>query len=379
MAATNADKFKKVARKWVGQIGSGGVANDSVTTIPLSSATGLPTDTAVNLVIDRVDSNGTKTPTTEETVTGVISGSNLTEVVRGVEGTAQAHSAGAVVEVLITADGVNDMVDGLMAEHAQDGGHDLATGISVVEINDTNGNEEVKFTATGSAVNEFTIANAITASEPTLSVTGGDTNIGLKLTPKGTGKVQITANDLNLGAATANIQVANADPQRGIYIPAQGMFGSTTSGAALGQLETSSNKVNVKVFDFDKDADESVQFGIPSPLYWDASTITVTPYWTTTSGTTGTVVFSIQAMSFANDDALDQAFGTAQTSTDTFILANDVHIAPTTSAITVGGTPTAGDWIQIKITRDVSEDTLDNDARLLGVRVTFGIAKYTDA
>ena len=378
MAAENTDKFKKVARKWVGQIGSGGVADSSTTTIPLSSATGLPTDTAVEVVIDRVDANGTKTPTSEETVVGVISGSNLTECVRGVEGTAQAHSAGAVVEVLITADNWNDMVDGLMAEHAQDGGHDLATGISVVEINDTSGNEEIKFTATASAVNEFTIANAITASEPTLSVTGGDTNIGLKLTPKGTGKVQITANDLNLGAAAANIQIANADPKRGIYVPASAMYGATTSGAASGQIETTTNKVNVKVLDFDKDADESAHFAIPSPLYWDASTVTVTPYWTTTAGTTGTVVWSIAAMSFANDDALDQAYGTAVTSTDTFILASDVHIAPTTAAITVGGTPTAGDWVQFKILRDISEDTLDNDARLLGVRVTFGIAKYTD-
>lgn len=124
MAAANTDKLRKVARRWVGQIGSGGVADDSVTTIPLSSTTNLPTDTAVSVVIDRVDANGTETPSSEETVIGVVSGTNLINCVRGEEGTAQAHDAGAVVEVLLTANLWKDMVDWGVTEHNQDGTHD---------------------------------------------------------------------------------------------------------------------------------------------------------------------------------------------------------------------------------------------------------------
>jgi len=124
--ASNTDKLRKLARRWVGQIGSGGVADDSVTTIPLSSATNLPTDTAVTLVIDRVDSNGSSTSALEETIVGVVSGSNIVSAVRGVEGTAQAHSAGAVVELLWTADNWNDMVDWGVVEHNQDGTHKSA-------------------------------------------------------------------------------------------------------------------------------------------------------------------------------------------------------------------------------------------------------------
>jgi hypothetical protein len=123
MAAAATDHYRKLARKWVGQIGAGGVANNSVTTIPLSSTTNLPTDTGVTVVIDRVSSTGTKTPTLEETVTGVVSGNNLISCVRGAEGTAQAHSAGVVVEALVTAINWNDQVDAMMAEHAQDGTH----------------------------------------------------------------------------------------------------------------------------------------------------------------------------------------------------------------------------------------------------------------
>lgn len=124
MAAANTDLFSKVSRKWVGQIGAGGVANNSVTTIPLASATNLATDTGVIAVIDRVDANGVKTPSLEETIIGVVSGSNLASATRGIEGTAQAHSAGAVVEILVTAKGWNNMVDGILVEHSQLGIHD---------------------------------------------------------------------------------------------------------------------------------------------------------------------------------------------------------------------------------------------------------------
>jgi hypothetical protein len=77
----------------------------------------------VVVTIDRVDVNGVATPTLEESVTGVVSGSNLVDCVRGVEGTAQAHSAGAVVEVLVNAKTWNDMIDGYLAEHSQLGIH----------------------------------------------------------------------------------------------------------------------------------------------------------------------------------------------------------------------------------------------------------------
>jgi hypothetical protein len=123
MAASSTDKFRKLSRRWVGQIGAGGVSDDTTTTVPLSSTTNLPTDTGITVVIDRVDANGTATPSLEETVTGVVSGSNLIDCIRGVEGTAQAHNAGAVVEVLFTAAGWNDFIDGFLADHLGDGTH----------------------------------------------------------------------------------------------------------------------------------------------------------------------------------------------------------------------------------------------------------------
>ena len=76
-------------------------------------------------------------------------------------------------------------------------------------ILDTNGNELVVLTATGSAVNEVTLANAATGNSPTLTASGGDANINLTLAGKGTGKVvvtgdlQISGDDLFMATNTA--------------------------------------------------------------------------------------------------------------------------------------------------------------------------------
>ena len=67
---------------------------------------------------------------------------------------------------------------------------------------DNNGNEAIKITTTASAVNELTVTNAATGNAVTLSTTGGDTNIDLTLTPKGSGTVNIAEGDLKIGSNT---------------------------------------------------------------------------------------------------------------------------------------------------------------------------------
>jgi hypothetical protein len=68
------------------------------------------------------------------------------------------------------------------------------------EINDSNGNEEIIFTTTASAVNEITIANATTGNRPNISVTGDDTNIGLSVSTKGTGLILFNDGAFNADA-----------------------------------------------------------------------------------------------------------------------------------------------------------------------------------
>ena len=75
---------------------------------------------------------------------------------------------------------------------------------------DVNGNhigdgtlELLKFSETGSAVNEFTIANAAAGNGPTLSSSGTETNVDINITPKGTGDVVLAADTTKVGDSGA--------------------------------------------------------------------------------------------------------------------------------------------------------------------------------
>jgi len=58
-------------------------------------------------------------------------------------------------------------------------------------INDENGNEQIIFQTTSSAVNQIDITNAATGNSPSIQATGGDSNINLKVGPKGTGLFEV--------------------------------------------------------------------------------------------------------------------------------------------------------------------------------------------
>ena len=73
-------------------------------------------------------------------------------------------------------------------------------------ILDTNGNELFLLTATSSAVNELTYANAAAGNAPSFTASGGDTNISINLVPKGTGEVQANGS----GLATTGKAIAMA-------------------------------------------------------------------------------------------------------------------------------------------------------------------------
>lgn len=130
----------KAARRFSTTIGAGGVDDASVTTIPMTLIPPIFSDNDyIEIVVDRVSITGELTTDKEEVLVGQVSGTNIVNAERGVEGTAQAHSAGAVVEIKLTADMWNRMIDGILAEHTQAGLHDVAgmiTGGSVIDEND---------------------------------------------------------------------------------------------------------------------------------------------------------------------------------------------------------------------------------------------------
>jgi hypothetical protein len=162
-------------------------------------------------------------------------------------------------------------------------------------------------------------------------------------------------------------------PTGQLVLMASGGWPSSTSGCRVhNKTEYGTNDVDVYSLDFDNNADEYAQWSVVMPSDWDAGTVTAVPFWTCTgAGAEQTVCFGLQGRSYGNDDALDQAWGTAQTSSDTWIADGDVHKGPATSAITLAGTPAAGELVQFRLFRDVSEDTLGVDAQFLAWVVTF--------
>jgi hypothetical protein len=95
----------------------------------------------------------------------------------------------------------------------------INTGKFGTSINDTNGNELIKVTATSSAVNEITLVNAATGSGPSISATGTDTNINLTLAAKGTGVVDV--NHISLTSAII--------PTSGTLTPSKSHYYSTAA------------------------------------------------------------------------------------------------------------------------------------------------------
>jgi hypothetical protein len=72
-------------------------------------------------------------------------------------------------------------------------------------LRDENGNEQLFFSTTSSAVNYLNVTNAATGNDPKISALGDDSNVDLAISPKGTGEVVI-----GTGAATATLTSSGA-------------------------------------------------------------------------------------------------------------------------------------------------------------------------
>ena len=114
----------------------------------------------------------------------------------------------AVVSGLATSSAISNVVEDTSPQL----GGNLDTNSSNILIDDAhfigdeNGNEQIIFQTTSSAVNQLDVTNAATGNPPEVSATGSDSNISLKITPKGTGQVVL---DGNVGIESGLIDLKN--------------------------------------------------------------------------------------------------------------------------------------------------------------------------
>ena len=347
-------------------------------------------------------------------------------------------------------DGTNPDIDTLPAGNVTTTGTQTLTNKTLTapkigtSILDTNGNELALLTATSSAVNEFTVANAATGAGPTISSTGDDSNIDINITPKGTGDVVLAGDTVKVGdsgaaavltsngagtltvttggaadlvlstnsgtdsgtvtitdAANGDITIApngtgvakavDAGDNTGaikiagketMWVPASAMYGATTNGADAQQVETTATRPDLKVLDFDKDTDEFAQFSVAFPKSWNEGTITYQVYWSPGSTNTGDCIFGLQGVACGDNDTIDVAYGTAVNVTDAGIgTVEDQQISSESGAVTIAGSPAAGEITYFQLFRDANAggDTFTADARVIGVRIFFTTDAANDA
>ena len=291
-------------------------------------------------------------------------------------------------------------------------------------IADANGNEQIIFQTTTSAVNELEVTNAATGNPPILGASG-ESNVDVHIKPKGTGETRIGtgaanatltssgAHDLILdtnsgtnsgtititdgadgnitiapngtgvaqavdaGDNTAAIKIAGKET---IWVPAIAMYPNSTSGAEADKVELS-NGPEIKVLDFDKSSDEFAQFAVAFPKSWNAGTVTFQAFFTATSTDTGTTSWALQGVALADNGDLNTAFGTAVAPTAKAHsgTSNDLDVTAESGAVTIAGSPGDDEYVFFQISRDVSADDLDADARLLGIKLFFTTDLANDA
>jgi len=200
------------------------------------------------------------------------------------------------------------------------------------------------------------------------------------------GAISIAADgkvNLATAAATVNSAVIKTAGIDTIWIPAAAMRPTVSNGcAALTEVETTSGRPDMQVLDFDTSADEHAQFQISMPKSWNEGTITAQFYWTTTATDTDGVSWGIQGVCVSDNDTIDVAYGTAIVVDDAALgAAEDLCVSAATAAITLGGSPAAGDLAFFRVFRDVSDsnDDMGEDARLIGVKIFFTTDAATDA
>jgi hypothetical protein len=241
-------------------------------------------------------------------------------------------------------------------------------------ILDTNGLELALLTATSSAVNEITLANAATGNSPIISATGDDSNVGIQFKTKGTGVIQAEDG----GGTVAAVKIAGKET---MWVPASAMYGATTNGADAQQVETTATRPDMNVLDFDASTAEYAQFSVGFPKSWNAGTVTFQVYWTPATTNTGNCIFGLQGVSCGDSDTIDVAYGTAAEVTDAGIgTVEDQQITSESGAVTIAA---AGDGEQtyFQLYRDAADgsDTFTGDARVLGIRLFFTTDLANDA
>jgi len=191
--------------------------------------------------------------------------------------------------------------------------------------------------------------------------------------------------DVAVEASLSNFTVPST-----IWIPGGAMFpyisplsGPQTFAVARNQVSGGTEASIPQFVNLGLAIGDSVGFDVAFPKGWDLGTITFRPYWmiASTGAITGTKAkFELSGVSNADNEALDDVFGTAVgvEQTTTSPTGYKLFTGSESSSVTIAGTLADGELCQFKVKRVAasSSDITDNLV-LRGIKIFFN-TKLTD-
>ena len=281
-------------------------------------------------------------------------------------------------------------VDGTDILTIDDGGIDIASGLSVaINGSDLPTSDTNTTYSAGTLLDLSTTTFNVDLSEAAeAAIADGDYVMFLDGGASGTAAKEAIGDIATLFAGsgvTAASSVISNDVigKQSMWVPAVAMYPTNTGGcAAIALTETTAARPDMYTLDFDASSDENAQFSVAFPSYWNEGTITYQAYWTTTATDTDGVAWSLAGVAVSDNDTIDVAFGTAVVVTDDALgAAEDLMVTAESGAVTIAGSPAAGDLCYFNIERDVSDanDDMAEDAKLIGIKLFYTIDDVHEA
>lgn len=145
----------------------------AATTLQCDDLSGWPTATVVHFSTYQINTSNEVVAGTQIDWKGIVSGNNIGSLTRVAGATDAGNTIGDVVEMNPTASWADDLVDGILAEHEQDGTHGDVTATSVTS---TGAVEGTGFTVTGQTTGLLGAIHRYTYDGTDIFVDGVDQN-----------------------------------------------------------------------------------------------------------------------------------------------------------------------------------------------------------
>jgi len=148
---------------------------------------------------------------------------------------------------------------------------------------------------------------------------------------------------------------------------------NTTNGPIADTLESATNKVMQDVYWFDPSTVQYAGFPWSPPSNWNCGPVKVSLEVYSTCGVESPFVYEIRAQAQRDGSTWDSAFGETVQITDTNTGAGKKSRSGYSGALTVGGSPAAGDDIYFQVYRNASTagDTLGESTAACSIRVKW--------